>query len=423
MQVTSLLRRLRSPSVIYLLANALTRLGAFALIPLYVRRLDETAYGDYVLAQTVLALAPALALGMPMAIARFYFDAEDLTVARRRFGSVARWTMVLSAGVAALCALAVFFVPAGTGLVSRRAMWLLDVAVLGNVVYGIPSQHTRNAQQPVIAVAFQLSEFVLLVGTGILFVAGLGRGFTGAVESLAVTYAVLGLVGAVYILRAVDGSLSPALLRESLRLALPYVPHFLAQWVQSAADRWSLKLAGQDASVGTYGLASQLSMPPQMVVSAWYLERAAVMGEGFRSGGLRRLGEMLPRARHTFLLMAVVPSVLVVLGIPVLRLIVPREGVFLYLPALLLVGVVDALYYPHQLVLYYAGRSRLLAGATVASAVATIAAVWIFVPPFGMWGAVMARLVSTATKTGIVWVASLRPGDEPTPEPAKPAPP
>lgn len=408
MDMRAIFRRLGSPSAIYLFANALTRLGAFGLIPLYVRRLDGPSYGDYILAQTILSLAPAFALGMPMAIARFYFDAKDVEVATRRFGGVARWTLAIALLMGLLAAVGIRLLPDGVGIGARRSMLLLDVGVVGSAAYALPQQFTRNTQRPVVTVVFQLAEFALLVGSGLYFVAVLDRGLGGALEALSFTYALLGGISAIYVFSVIPGSFSLPLLRESLALALPYVPHFLAQWVQSAADRWALKIAGQDADVGTYGLASQIAAVPQMVVGAWYLEQSAVTGESFRAGGLSTLLAALGPARRKFAAAALFPALLIVLSIPLLRVLVPRPAVFVYVPMILAIGLVDALYYPHQLVLYYAGKSRLLAGASIANAIVSLVCVWLLVPPLGLWGAVLSRLGSSLTRTGVVWLASVK---------------
>lgn len=408
----ALVARLRGPAAIYLLAGILTRVGFIILIPLYSRKLDAEAYGDYVLAQNALGLAPALVLGLPAALSLYYFDSPDREVSRRRVGAVAKMNVMATLCVVALLEpLILGLVPASvTGLFSRWSLTCVLIAAAGSVLALIPVQFFRDSQKPVVAAAFQLAEFVLIVGTGIWFVSTLGRGLPGSLEALAATYSLLGAASIVFTYGYLGGTLSRGIVKEVLRFSLPYVAHFSALWIQSVADRWTMKVAKQGASLGPYALANQLSTPSTMVVNAWNLERGPRTGELFRGGGLAAIRRDMRRMVVSYMVASAVPSIGIIAATPLLRLFISSSfySALVYLPALLLFNFIDALYLPSFLVVYYASKSRWISVVTTVSAIASIALSAVFVPVFGVWGAVAAHGMASLVRTSSIGFAASR---------------
>src|ERR1700746_554564 len=80
-------RRVLGPAGIYFGATLLARAGAVLLIPIYTRRLTREEYGDYALAQTMIAFLPTLlSLGLLSAMARYYYDDKDVAASRDKAG-------------------------------------------------------------------------------------------------------------------------------------------------------------------------------------------------------------------------------------------------------------------------------------------------------------------------------------------------
>ena len=410
--VRALFSRLTGPAAIYLLAGILTRVGFIVLIPLYSRRLNEAEYGDYVLAQTALSVAPAVVLGLPAALSIFYFDSRDRMESRRRVGAVAKLTFFVTLGAAVLAQIGIITVvpPTATGLFARWSLTCVVIASAGSVLALVPVQFLRDSQRPLPAAVFQLAEFLLIVGTGILFVSTLRRGLPGSLEALAVTYTILGSTSIVFIYAYLGGRLSRPLTRQALRFSLPYIAHFIAIWVQGVADRWTMKFAGLGTTLGPYSLANQLSTPSSMVVNAWNLERSPRTGELYREGGLVAIRRSIRKIVQSYVIASVVPSLLVVAGIPLLRFFVSKSfyGALSYLPALLLVNFIDALYHPGFQVVYYDSRSRWISAVTGISAVASIVLSAVFVPWLGVWGAVLAKAAASLVRSASMGAAAQR---------------
>ncbi len=83
------LRRISSQTLIYGLGDAVTRVAALILLPIYTRFLTPDDYGKFAIA-TLFATVVALILdfGQRTAFFRFYFDTDNRDERRRLTGTV-----------------------------------------------------------------------------------------------------------------------------------------------------------------------------------------------------------------------------------------------------------------------------------------------------------------------------------------------
>jgi O-antigen/teichoic acid export membrane protein len=106
--------------------------------------------------------------------------------------------------------------------------------------------------------------------------------YAGAIEAAAVAPAVSGLASLIYILR---------------------LPKILGK-------------AGFEQELGGYSLAAQAVVPVHMLIAASNLHVGPEMGERFRAGGLAEMRRHLFRVRLSYVGVAIVPGVAVLLGLP-----------------------------------------------------------------------------------------------------------
>jgi len=387
----------KSPAAVYLGAAILSRAGSLFLIPLYTRRLTLEEYGHYALFLTLLVfLSPFMSGGLVAAIPSAYFSEKDRAEGKRRASEVARWTVLLSLGGGALLLGGVeCFAPEdSTSLIGRDTLRLAVVGGAGRALSVVPWTLLRSEQRAYAAASFQALQFITTAGAGLVLVLVLDRGYTGAIEAAAGAPVVSGLVSLIYIQGLPKSGMHWRRLRAALRFALPFLPHLVAQWLLSAADLWILGEAGFEEELGGYSLAAQVVVPVNMVITAWNQHMGPEMGERFRTGGLPEMRAHLPRVRLSYLGAAVIPGLAVLLGLPLIAWVVGPdfESAIAFVPFLLLAILPNVLYFSSFHLVYYGGRTRWIGAATVVAAAAGVTLGLLLIPPFGVQGAIVARV-------------------------------
>ncbi|HZU82034.1 MAG TPA: oligosaccharide flippase family protein, partial [Polyangiaceae bacterium] len=304
---------------VYLGVAVLSRAVGFLLVPLYTRRMTVAEYGDLALAQSATALLPmVLTLGIVSAVPRAFFRGKDAAEGMRQAGHVGAWATVLSLAAGALVELAIVsLIPPHTGRsIGRLEASCVLVAAVGLGLTSIPSVVFRAAQKPVTAALFQVLEALSLAGFTVLFVLVRRLALRGALLALACTYSLNGLLAIYVVFVHLGGRPAGANLRDLVKFSFPFVPHFVANWAQSAADRWVLKGAGYGATLGAFALASQVLTPATMTLLAVHDYASATMGEAFRQRGLYGLRLFCGRQRMRYFVAALVPTLACVAAIP-----------------------------------------------------------------------------------------------------------
>jgi O-antigen/teichoic acid export membrane protein len=405
--ISKLYALLKSPAAVYLGAAILSRVGSLFLIPLYTRRLTLEEYGHYALFLTLLTfLSTCLSAGLIAAIPSAYFSEKDRTEGKRRASEVARWTALISLGAGALLLAGVeLFAPDDAApLLGRGSLRLAALGGAGTAISAVPWTLLRSEQRAYSAAAFQLLQFITMTAAGLLLVLVLDRGYAGAIEAAAGAPAISGLASLIYIRRLPKSGMHLERLRSALRFAFPFVPHFVAQWLLGAADLWILGKAGFEQELGSYSLAAQVVVPVNMVIIAWSEHMGPEMGERFRAGGVPKMLEHLFRVRLTYLGAAILPGGALLLGLPLVAWVIGSEfgSAIVFVPLLFLAILPNALYFADFQIVYYAGRTRSIGGATVTAAAANGALGLLLIPPFGAYGAIVARITGTLLRSLIV---------------------
>ncbi len=403
-------QRIAAPALIYFVAATLPRIASLILLPLYSRRLSATDYGQYGLAQTAIAfLPPVLSLGLSAAVSRFYFDNQDRQAAVRRVGGISRWLLVVSATLAAVIEIPVLlFAPVRIGLFGRWELSCIIWAGWGSVVAQIPPLYLKSAQRPFAAAAFQVTQFVALLCSGLLLVGYFHRGLRGTIEASAIAYLLDSVVSLVFVLLALKGEMKESLLWEGVRLSVPFVFHLVASSMQQWGDRWVLEVCDLKPELGRYTAAQTVVSPGSMAVAAWNEASAVEIGEIFRAGGAAALRRRLRSFVLSFAGIGLGSSVLIGAGVPIFWVLVSTNlhSAFALVPLLCLSVIVEALYYPGALVLFYLGRTWIIPAATISSAIVNIVAGLLLARQFGLVGALLGRLISMSLRSVLLLMAA-----------------
>jgi O-antigen/teichoic acid export membrane protein len=251
--------RLRN-AAIYVISNGLQRGSTVIVAPLLLARLSVSEYGVYGLLLTVYTLGPPmLSLGLYGAIGRFYFDTKDKTERHRVTSSLvvahAVTVLVLTLLIDLVLSLSVTSIAGIPYIYFRLILWAASAAAL----YEGAAAYWRAAERPLaVAIAGLASVTATTSGmVSLLFFTSLG--LKGVLVGLAIGQGLVSLTMFVLVVRETGVSWHLSLLKSALAFSLPLIPYLLSGWLLRAADRWILDLNRNQAEVGAYFLAVQLT--------------------------------------------------------------------------------------------------------------------------------------------------------------------
>ncbi|MBL8919450.1 MAG: oligosaccharide flippase family protein [Myxococcaceae bacterium] len=398
-----------------LLVNALSKLAAFALLPLLTRTLSIDGFNQWVLAQTLFGALPlVMALGLPAAMSNRFFTHAD---PGRGDADVAAIGRMLERS--AFAGLAVFggvlgFVSFANDL-PLSAAGALALSATGSTLLQLPTTHLRLRQRTHALAALQFADFassLTCISAGLSLTHSVG----GALVGQALAQSILGVFSVWYLRRALP---CPSELRfESIRpVALPMVPHLIANQLQVVADRWCLGILAQPAELSRYAIASQLAAPVSMASGAWNETEAPRLGERYRVDGRRGLRTAFTAQPLGFLVVATVAAGLLLLGLPIVQWLLGKDfrTATVLLPAILAIAVFDSLYFPAVNVLFLTGQTRSIPLVTVSSALAGLLLNLSLVGAFGAWGAITARAAGAVARVMMLVAAARQAAKESTP--------
>lgn len=410
-RLTSLIR---SPTLIYLAASAVGRLGSIFLIPLYTRALQPEEFGTLSLASTLQSLFPLIfSLGLNAALSKVYFDTPVGEAPEGRVGAVARAILkfVSLATVLTGACVILLWPAAGLGDLTRHRLLLVLGASAGVAFTSIPDIWYRAQRRAVSVGVLNLGSFLLSVALSITFVVGLDRGLDGVLEANCCASLLTGLWGCLFVasrLRLPGGAPSATFdVWATVRFSIHFVPHYIASWAFSVGDRWVLKAIGAGELLGLYAVGQQLSSPIGMVGAATNEVAASNLGEAYRSRGRAALREELaPLVKQQLFASGLTYGGLLIL-IPVLFMVLGphfQQGVVL-LPFVGLASVIESAYFPPVNVLFYGGKSASIPIITTIAAVIGLIVTASLTLGFGMVGLVSARFLSSLCRTALflIW--------------------
>lgn len=396
------LRSLFRHSLVYTLGNIAPKIGAFLLLPVYIRFLTQADYGALALLTSLAGiLAVIYHLGLDSALMRLHFDVAGPAQARL-YATATAFSVGLGATLTVL--LAVGLGPwfeelfSGVPFVPLGGLALL-VALFGSLQY-VASTLFRATGQAGSFLAMNLGAFVLSSTVSIVLVTQFGLGAAGVLTGQLVSNAAVFGITLAVVTRLGPWQFDRGQLQQALRLGLPLLPHGIAAWTLRLADRWLIALLiglpalESRAQVGVYAVGYQLGFVVSIVITsfnaAWspYFFRI-----GQRPSGPRFYTEMVTVVMAGLLALAAGVSVLA----PEVVAVVARPGYEAaadVLPIIAFASVLQGLYVMFVTVVFLTKRTRRLALITLASAALNVVLNVLLIPGVGILGAAWATMGS-----------------------------
>ncbi len=259
----------------FMLANVVNRAAGLLLLPLYTKLLSPSEFGVYALVVVVSdLLAVMLMIGMNNAFTAVYFEHPD-EEGRRRVIS----TCLLALVGAAVAMLGLAW-PAGAA--ASWAMFgsaehaLVMAVALGSValttLFELALAYYRARKRSGLCLTVSLVKVVALLGFNVVFLWGLDLGVTGIFLANGASFAALGVLLMVMILKDSGVAFSFPILRRVAALGMPYAPQSLLDIANNFVSRWLLNILLSTAAVGLFAFGMRLSQILFMFLTASFLQ-------------------------------------------------------------------------------------------------------------------------------------------------------
>lgn len=399
-------RELAEQSLTYGAWSMVEKAIGFLLIPIFTRALSPERYGVLALVVVTLTFSTSLlSFGLFASILRFYPDAEDEDMRRKVVGTTL-WFLTFAILFPILVLVPARELIAEVILGGRqwsRLVLLLLGAIYFQVVGDAAFSLLRSREEAGRFGMMKALQTLLYAGAALLAVIQLDRGVEGIVEARLLSNGSVWLLLVPAILWR-NRSFSLGVLRETLDYGLPIVPHRLAQWTMSLADRYLLRWLTSTRAVGLYTLGAQVSQPLTFLSGAFQTAFGPYVFKIYQQDDAP---EFFAR---------VTKSLVVILGIVALTVaiwtdeIVALVGTRRYaeagivVPALLLGAMFGTLYTQMAIGIPIAKKTRAFAVVSGAGAVVNVLGNLVLIPPFGMGGAAAATVISSLAQ----WIGGYR---------------
>ena len=393
-------RLLGSPAFLFVLVSVVQKGIGFLLLPFFAAALQPEGYGQVSLLVTVsAALTTIVSLGLEMAVFRSVFTSDR----RERSRETATLTTLLLVfpplATALLAALVIGAdidgLPVGNGPVALSVM----AAGLTVAATTAPLAVLRATSRVGSYVRLSLLVTALTTGAKVVGVVVLQEGVWGWAVADVVSAALALIISLRWQARHLTGRPRAADAEQGLRYGLPLVPHQVAHWGLSLADRLVLGALVGASAVGVYSVGYQIALVAQMVVTE--LSRASMPAYGEVARGDRDWPALRAVVGRKILASSVVCGLVAMWGGAVVSVVLPPgyEGARSYVPWVCLGAFFISLYYvPMNLLSLVAGKTGSVWAASAIAALTNVLMNLALIPRFGA----IAAAVNTAVGYGVL---------------------
>lgn len=399
-------------SILYAIGTVASKATAFLLIPIYTYNLSSAEYGmATTITSFVTSFGVVMMLSLRAAIIRFLNDYDEQE--KKVFLGTVVTTVLANSLI--ICTLLVLFRSLYSQLLFKNMPFfpyiLIGILSLGTEGIYLVYQSVLQAKQK--GGLYSLNSFFYLtINTLFVFilVAVLKLSVLGVILANFLTnfaFAIYGLVSMKrrgYLVFAFDKQMC----KKSLRYSLPILPHNLANDLNVYTNKIIISNFLSYAVSGIYSLASQFSTVVNLVQGSinlafrpWFIEQMNLGEEG--RGQIKFMTEMI---MSLFCFIAV--------GVAVFS----REFVLIFaseqyydawkvIPLFIFVQLITFIYYSHvQTLMYNIRISKFTAVSSITGLCVDVVAALLLVKPLGIYGIVLAQLISKTVLSTIVVILS-----------------
>jgi len=391
------------------LGGILTKAVGFFLIPIYTRFLTPADYGILEIAHVIIAILSILFVaGQIGSLQRFFFDYnKDEKKLREYIGTIVLFVLIISSCLTVM--LLLFGKPLFSlieGMPFNPYIPIVLFISFFSVLLAFPQRLLQVRQKAYHYSLLDLARFLVTVAGIVFFVVIRKQGALGSLKGQ-LAASVLSFAVAVFLLKGdVVFKFDTAKLRESLSFGLPLVPHALAGWILTFADRAMINHYIDLTQVGIYSLGYKFGMVMSLLVTSANLAWAP-----FFMNTMNERGEEGPRAISRLATLYIAAMLFIAMAISffakeIIQVMATKEFLESYkvIPIIVASYVFQGLYFIVVNQVFYIKKTKVLPFITFGAAIVNIFLnIW-WITSYGIYGAAWATMASFAVIFVFTWV-------------------
>ncbi|MFQ5752933.1 MAG: oligosaccharide flippase family protein, partial [bacterium] len=269
------LKQLAGETVIYGIANILSKSIAILLLPIYAAEFSPGEFGRISIITTTVSIFTILAvMGLDNSAHRWFWDSEDESF-RKRVISSWFWSQLIIAIVLGLVLFAfssLYLDIVLKNAVSTDVIFIALLCIPLTTFSKILTGWLRMQRRPLPTILFALLFTSTNLVMAIILVKYLKLGLVGVFAAQVVGAAMGGIFSVLLLKDWINPKhFSFTILKPMLIYGMPLVPGGIALWISASSDRYFLQFLSTPEELGLYSFGAMIAAVVGIVVSAFQM--------------------------------------------------------------------------------------------------------------------------------------------------------
>ena len=404
-------------SFAYTIGNLLLKAFSFFLIPLYTSYLSTEQYGILNLSSSFSSVVSMmLMMGLQYSVVRFFADySNDKEKVVKMFSSVICFIFAFSLIIS--CLLILFRNYWSTYVFDGISFYpIVFLSILISVVQGLYMVYQdilKGMQDVKRSILLTYLFFFLLLGSNICTVVIFRLGALGILYSTLIVNSVMILLMFVDLVKRhlFAFTIDLGILKSLFKYSFPLVPHTMAYTVSNYATRIAISNKMSLSMLGVYSLSSQFGNLGDIILNS--------IQSAFQPWVFNRLNDCDGAkpddiANTSYVLMWVYGLFFIIIGVfsqEAIILMADKSYIeaWVYVPFIVLsIAIKSPLYFYNNFIYYDKGKTKYQFYITVITSIICIVFTFLFVPKYGILGAVTASIISLIIRLCLILLVIYR---------------
>lgn len=402
-------KQLFSNSFIYILGDVINKAIPFFLLPILTRYLSPSDYGNiatFTVLVSVFAVFTGLSINGLINVNFFKYEKKDFKV------FIANVIILLNISTFIVFFTVFYFKENLSLLINIEFEWILLALVMAAAQFltTINLSLWIAEKKPKAYTLYQLSQTLIIAILSLVFVVGFSMNWQGQIYAQATGIFLLSVLSLAFVFKRgyLKFELNATYLKEGVKFGLPLIPHSLAGWLLTGADRIIIMTILGTSSVGLYSVGYQLGMIMSVLVTAF---NKAWSPYFFKALTLENMNEKRKIVKFTYMYMICV-LILSLFIATITKAILPYfvGESFLSVDSIILPLMIafsfQGMYFMVTNYLFHIKKTTVLSSITLIVALLHIVISTVLILFFGIVGAAYATLISFLFMFILTWRAS-----------------